>query len=148
MRNVAISALAFVLAIVAIFLANATGTALIEPVVRGGLTTDQVPVTGAAQALVLAVNFGAGAAGAVLLVLIALNRPLMHAFIYFGIVLFGIVLVLDTVSAVFWWGQVPTWFTIAMAALAPLQVWAGTVAGLHLRRRWRKSHLVSRQTFR
>lgn len=132
MRRLAITSLVFVFALVVIFLVNAAGTALLEAVVPGGLSTDRVPVTLTAQTMVAAVNFAAGAAGAAVVVLLAPNKPTAHALGFLGVVV-----LLDVAAAVVWWGLVPTWFTLAMVVLAPLQVWAGVQIGLRLRRRWR-----------
>lgn len=132
MRRLAISAVAFLLALVAVFLVNLAGTAGTEAVVPEGLSVDGVPVTGTAQIMILAVNFAAGVAGAVVVVLLAPNHPTVHALGFLGVVV-----LLDVAAAIVWWGLVPTWFTIAIVLLAPLQVWAGAVVGLSLRRRWR-----------
>jgi hypothetical protein len=132
MRGLTISTLAFVLAVVAVFLVNVAGTALTGAVAPEGLSTDRVPVTGTAQTMILAVNFAAGAAGAAVFVVLAPNKPTVHALVFLGVVV-----LLDVAAAVAWWDLVPAWFTIGVVVLAPLQVWAGALVGLSFRRRWR-----------
>jgi hypothetical protein len=117
MRRLVISALAVVLAFETVFLTNLALSSLIEAVAPEGLSADGVPITSRAQALVIAVNFVAGAAGTVIVVLLAPNKPTVHALVFLGVVV-----LLDVAAAVVWWGLVPRWFTGLMVVLAPLQV--------------------------
>lgn len=131
MRRLAISALAVIIAFVTVFLTNLALSSLIEAVAPEGLSADGIPITWSAQALVIAVNFVAGAGGTVVIVLLAPNKPTMHALVFLGIVV-----LLDIAAAVVWWGLVPMWFTGLIIVLAPLQVGAGAILGLSFRRKW------------
>lgn len=128
MKSKLIVVLAFILAAIVIVVINIIGNELIEFAIPGGLTPDGIPVTGPAQLLILSVAFTAGVSGAILVVFLAPIKPKIFAGIYLALILIA-----DTAAAVVWWNEVPFWFTIAMVALAPLQVWVGMIIGLRLR---------------
>lgn len=129
---VALSLLAFVLAIAAVILVNLPGPALIEAVLPGTLDPDGMPTTTGSRLLLKGVIFAAGVAGAMVVVVLAPVRPVRHLWI-----LLGIYLVVDAGAVVALWDSQPRWFTLLILPLVFPQVWVGARIGLRLRRAWR-----------
>lgn len=129
---VSLGILAILLGIAAVMLVNVAGAPVIEAILPGGLDEDGMPTTTASRVLLKGVIFAAGVAGAVVVVLVAPVRPLLHIWI-----LLGLYLVVDTLAVVALWDRQPLWFTLLILPLVFPQVWVGWHLGMRLRRRLR-----------
>jgi hypothetical protein len=125
------SALALVVGLAAVVLANMAAGGVLNAVLPGSLDPDGLPITTLAQGLYLPVLFLAGMVGAFLVVVGVPRKPVVHALVFGGLALLGDIIVVRDYAAV--WA---VWFSALVVVTVPPQVWLGAVLGLRARRRW------------